>query len=263
MQNDASIGAETKTPFPEPRQLAFDAPWGWLAAGWQDLWAQPNISLPYGAIFAITAALMTVGLFVADALPLLPALAGGFLLIGPLVAVGLYEASRLRVNGRKPRIAEVALAPRAARGQLAFAGALLLIIYLLWVRAAFLLFMLFIGGASLPPPSEFMRLLLFTPHGLALLVVGTAVGAFLALFVFATTVVSIPMLLDRRIDVFSAAVASVRAVIANLKPMVLWAVLIAVIIAAGFATLFLGLAIAFPLIGHATWHAYQETFGQR
>ncbi|MFM9940121.1 MAG: DUF2189 domain-containing protein [Hyphomicrobiaceae bacterium] len=248
---------------PAPRIVAFDAPWAWLGAGWQDLWANPRLSLTYGAVFAAIAAGLTFGLFAIDALPLFLALCGGFLLLGPLFAVGLYEASRRRERGDHPTLREVAMAPLFARGQLAFAGALLLVIFFLWLRAAFLLLMLFLGGSGIPPPSEFTRLLLFTPHGLGLLVVGTAVGAILAAFVFATTALSIPMLASRRVDVFTAAVASVRAVLLNLKPMALWAALIVVIMAAGFATVLAGLVIAFPLIGHATWHAYADVFAPR
>ena len=122
--------------------------------------------------------------------------------------------------------------------------------------------MLFTGGSAIPPLSEFTQVLLFTPQGLQLLIVGTAVGGNLAAFVFAVTAFSIPMLIDRRVDVFTAAVASARAVIANPKPMALWAALIVALVATGFATLLLGLVIVFPLIGHATWHAYRDVFRQ-
>lgn len=262
-----SIDETEKTPaaniqVPEAGHIALDAPWAWLASGWMDLWAHPKISLCYGAIFAGLAAFLTLGLFALEALPLFLALAGGFLLVGPLFAVGLYQVSRLHAKGERPRLRDVVLPPPSQRGQLAFAGLLLMVVFLLWTRAAFLLFMLFIGGSALPPLSEFTQVLLFTPHGLWLLIVGTAVGGILATFVFAVTAFSIPMLIDRRIDVFTAAVASARAVIANPQPMALWAALIVALVATGFATLLLGLVIVFPLIGHATWHAYREVFRQ-
>lgn len=247
-------------PVPTARSVPFDAPWAWLAAGWRDIWANPAVSLTYGAVFTAIAAALTLGLFWFNALPVFLALAGGFLLLGPLFAVGLYEASRRLADGQSVSLGDVAAAPFGARGQLAFAGALLLLVFLVWVRLAFLLLMLFLGGSAIPPPSEFTRLLLFTPHGLGLLIVGTVVGALLAAFVFATTALSLPMLATRRVDVFSACAASGRAVLRNLKPMALWAALIVVIMAAGFATALVGLVVAFPLVGHATWHAYTDIF---
>lgn len=262
MVTDAATVTPTPEPLPQPRIVDFGAPWSWLAAGWQDLWAHPRIGLSYGFAFAALAALLSFGLYTMNALPLFLALAGGFLLLGPMVAVGLYRASSIRAHGGLPTLATVMVPPRHALGQLAFAGAFLLVIYFLWLRAAFLIFMLFIGTTAIPPLSAFTQLLLFTPNGLGLLVVGTAVGAVLALFVFATTALAVPMLVDRRVDIFTAAAASVRAVQVNPKSMMLWAALIVVMVAAGLITLLIGLVITLPLIGHATWHAYQDIYGQ-
>ena len=247
---------------PAPRSLPFDAPWSWLAAGWHDLWRAPAIGLTYGALAACMAALLAASLAQVEALPLFLTWVGGFLLLGPLLAVGLYEASRQMAIPRPLTLRDVALAPVAARGQLAFAGAFLLLVFFVWLRVALLLFMLFIGTNAIPPPSEFVQLLLFTPHGLGLLVVGTAVGALFTAIVFATTVLAIPLLLTKRVDVLTAAAASVNAVRLNAKPMALWAVLIVAIIGAGFATFLLGLVVAFPLIGHATWHAFADVYGE-
>ena len=207
-------------------------------------------------------ALLAASLALVEALPLFLTWVGGFLLLGPLLAVGVYEASRQMAIPRPVTLRDVAVAPVAARGQLAFAGACLLLVFFVWLRVALLLFMLFIGTNAIPPPSEFVQLLLFTPHGLGLLVVGTAVGALFAAIVFATTVLAIPLLLTKRVDVLNAAAASVNAVRLNAKPMALWAALIVVIMGAGFATFLLGLVVAFPLIGHATWHAFADVYGE-
>ncbi len=248
---------------PAPRRVSFDAPWAWLAAGWRDMRRAPKIGLAYGCIAAAMAAMLGFSLALIDALPLFLTLIGGFLLLGPLVAIGLYQASRQMAEARPVTLTDVAFAPAAARGQLAFAGAFLLLMFFAWLRVAMLLFMLFIGTNAIPQPSEFVQVLLFTPHGLGLLVVGTAVGAIFAGIVYATTVVAIPLLLTKRVDALSAGVASVNAVRANAGPMALWAILIVVIMAAGFATLLVGLIIAFPLIGHATWHAFADIYGER
>ena len=147
---------------------------------------------------------------------------------------------------------------RQSASRLGLLAALLLFLYLVWVRIAFMLLALFLGTSGLPPVREFTTTLLFTPHGLGLLIVGTAVGALLAAVAFTMTVISIPLLMDRRVDVFTAIVASGEAVAMNPRPLALWAALIAGFIALGVATIGAGLVFVFPLLGHATWHAYRD-----
>lgn len=245
-----------------PRRVPFDAPWEWLAAGWRDLWAMPQISLTYGAVFAIAAASLALGLSSLGGASLFLALAGGFLLIAPFVAVGLYDASRLMAKGETPTLSGVVSAAFRAQGQLAFLGVALLLLFMAWMQLAFLLLMLFLGSAGLPPPSDFMHVLLFTPRGLGLLVTGSIVGGLIALLVFAVTTVSVPMLLEARLDAVTAMKASLEAVRANPRAMMLWAALIVVIMGAGFVMLLAGLAISFPLVAHATWHAYADIYGK-
>lgn len=244
-----------------PRRVPFDAPWMWLAAGWRDLWTIPRISLIYGALFAAAAAFVAVGLSLLGELSQLPALLGGFLLVGPFLSVGLYEASRLLERGVTPSFADVALVGLRAPGQVGLLGSFLLFAFMVWMQIALLLLMLFLGDAPLPPPNAFVPTLLFTPKGLGLLVVGTIVGGVIAACVFSISVVGVALMLERPMDAVTAARASVAAVVANPKPMALWAALIVGMIAAGFATLLLGFVIVFPLIGHATWHAYVAVYG--
>ncbi len=248
---------------PPPRRVPFDAPWAWLAAGWRDVWAMPHVSIAYGAFFTAAAALLAVGLWVLGAPSLFLALAGGFLLIGPFVAVGLYEASRRHAAGEVPNLGEVAAAGLGARGELAFFGAVLLFAFFVWLQLAFLLLMLFLGTSEVPPASTFMHTLLFTPKGLGLLIVGSLIGGIIAAAIFAVSALAVPMLLEKEVDAVTAARASTAAAAHNPKPMALWAALIVVIMGAGFATLLVGLAISFPLIGHATWHAYADIYGSR
>ena len=243
-----------------PRRVRFDAPWNWLAAGWRDMWRIPLISLTYGGIFALAVAALALGLWHVGAQSLCLAIVGGLLLLGPLISVGLYEASRRLTCGEEVGLRDVASAGFGARGQLAFFGAVLLFAFLGWTQIAFLLLMLFFGTTGLPPLGEFMQVLLLTPRGLGFLIVGTMTGGLLAALVFAISAMAVPMLLVRQIDAVSAARASLDAVIRNPKPMALWAALIVMIMAAGFVTLLAGLIVAFPLIGHATWHAYADVY---
>ncbi len=137
-------------------------------------------------------------------------------------------------------------------------GVVLLLIYFFWVRLAFLIFMLFFGTENLPPLEIFIPRLLFTTEGLGLLVVGTAVGAILSAVSFALSAIAVPMIFDRQTDPITAASVSVQSVVRNTKAMALWAVLIVAATVTGFATLFLGLIVVFPLLGHASWHAYRD-----
>ena len=139
---------------------------------------------------------------------------------------------------------------------------LLMLIALVWLRLAMLLMAIFLGTLSVPPPSEFMQMLLFTPQGLGLLVVGTLIGGAIAASVFALSAVAVPLLLVEQTDAVTAARASLAAVCANPVVMMLWAALIVVMMGAGFLTLLIGLIVAFPLIGHATWYAYQDIYGE-
>ena len=246
----------------DPRRVPFDAPWAWLAAGWRDMWTIPALSLGYGATFAACAVLLAFGLWSQGWHALIPALAGGFLLVGPLFGVGLYEASRRIGRGATVSAADMILAGNGARGQLAFFGATLMFAYLVWLQLAFLLLMLFLDTSGLPPATEFIPTLLFTSRGLGLLIAGSIGGGLIATVVFAISFVAVPILMTEQTDAVSAARASVRAVAINGKAAMLWAGLITVIMAAGFASLFVGLAIAFPLIGHATWHAYSDIYGR-
>jgi uncharacterized membrane protein len=239
-------------------EVPFDAPWAWLAAGWRDMWSAPHISLFYGAVFTALSVALSAGLLAGGAASLILALAGGFLLVGPAAAVGLYEVSRRLESGQSPSLGEVLTAGVNSPGQLGFFGAVLAFVYFAWVKLALLLFMLFFGSQTLPAPSEFVAALLLTNHGLGLLVTGTIVGGMLAALVFAISVISVPLLLTERVDAVTAIGTSLSAVWRNPKPMALWAGLIAGFMALGLASLFIGLVVLFPLIGHATWHAFRD-----
>lgn len=239
------------------RRVPLDAAYDWLGAGWKDFRSVPTISLVYGAIFTAAAWIILYGLFLIDSLALIPVLAGGFMLVGPIFAAGLYETSRRLERGEQITLRQALGAGLKATGRLSFFGAVLFFAYFVWVESAFLLSMLFLGLGGATPADDFVQALLFTPAGQGLLVAGTLTGAVLAFIVFSITAVAVPLLLAEDVDVVTAMVTSIRCVSRNTGAMLLWAALIAALMALGFATMFFGLVIAFPLVGHATWHAFR------
>lgn len=248
----------SEAPVFKVQKVPFDAPWKWMARGWSDLWSFPLISLSYGIVFMIVAMALLFGLTLLGWQSLFLALAGGFVLLGPMLAVGLYEVSRRQQSGEPGGLSDIVVVGVRSPGQLAFMGALLLFVYLVWIEIAFLLFMLFFGAGGLPPVQDFISELLFTPRGLGLLIVGTIVGAVLAGIVFLISAVSIPILMICEVDIVTAIMVSINAVAENPRAMMLWAGLIAAIMICSVATMFVGLVIAFPLVGHATWHAFSD-----
>jgi len=243
---------------PEIRKVPLDAAYAWLEAGWKDLWTAPRISLAYGAVFAAFAYVAALQLTRLNALPFLLPVAFGFLLMGPVLAAGLYQISRLRERGEPITFRGVALAEWAGRDQLTSFGVLLFLLYFFWMNTALLLFMLFFGAANFPTVDEFIPALLFTDHGQGLLLTGTAVGALFAAAAYTISAIAVPLMFDRKVDAVTAMIASARAVRTNLPAMALWAALIVLMTFIGLVLLFVGLVIAFPLIGHASWHAYKE-----
>jgi len=144
------------------------------------MWSVPRVSLAYGAIFAIAGLLLSVGLTEVGLQSMILVLAAGFILVGPMIAAGLYEASRRLEKSEPVSLASTLRAGFFEGGQLAHMGLLLMLIYLAWVEIAFLLFMLFLGPQPMPPLEAFVPTLLLTPRGLGLLIVGTGAGMALA-----------------------------------------------------------------------------------
>ncbi len=247
--------------FPPVKRLEIDRPWAWLAAGWADIKRAPGVSLTYGAVFTAISFAITAGVFLAGLEYLLFPLAAGFMLVGPMLAVGLYETSRRLESGQPVSLFSALFVATRSPMRLAFLGVTLMALLLIWMRAAQLLLALFLGPSQFPPLAEAVPTLLLTPEGVALLVVGTGAGAVLAALVFAISVISVPLLMDRDVDFATAVFTSVQAVIRNPKPMLIWAWLVALLTCIGLATLYIGLIVTFPLVGHATWHAYRETVG--
>jgi uncharacterized membrane protein len=229
----------------------------WLAAGWRDLLTKPAPSLIYGFVVFAVSAIIVVGLFAFDLdYILLPAFAG-FMVVGPVLAIGLYEKSRRLAAGIPVTLGSMLRPHAVSMGQILLTGVLLCLLMLLWMRAAVILYALFFGLLPFPGLAQIAHVLFATPTGWALLIVGTAVGALFAAFSFAIAAFSIPMLLEKRIDALTAMGTSMALVWNNLPVMLTWGTIVLALFLLSIATGLLGLIIAFPLLGHGTWHAYR------
>lgn len=253
--NEKIHGPATVDAFPEIRQVGFDAPAAWLRAGWNDLRQAGGASLFYGTCFAVGGWLMQV--VFAHAYALFAGMITGFLLVAPILAMGLYDLSRRIERGEAPRLAPTLTAWRANLPNLGVLAAVLAVVFLVWARASMVIFAMFFDSAGLPTFAEIVHAIVaFEQPEFALIYF--AVGGFFALFVFAICVVAVPLMLDRGTDAVTSGIASLGACARNPGPMLLWAACIAVLVAIGLATQFLGLIVVMPLLGHATWHAYRD-----
>ena len=244
------------------RRIASDRPWHWLALGWNDFTASLAVSLPYGAALTLAGWVMGLLMFEAEiAWAILPA-GAGFFLVAPLLAAGLYETSRRRAMGLSTTLAQSLEGFRRNGAQIGLMGIALLLIHLFWVRVATLLFALFFDSSFAPSLSALPAAMLQSPMLLPFLIIGTGFGFVLASAAFAISAISIPMLVDQPVSALEAITTSIRAVVENPRPMLLWAGLIVVFTGFALVPFFLGLAVAMPLIGHATWHAYRDLVDQ-
>jgi uncharacterized membrane protein len=238
-------------------RLMPDAHWQWLANGWVDFKATWRYGMLIGAVPVVAAWIMVAVLWQADMLGFIPAVCGGFALVGPLLAIGCYEISRKRAAG-EPVTLQTILKPRiVAPGQIAIIGFVLMLILIVWARLASLLYALATGAQQPEQSPDFITFALQTPEGLTMVAIGTIVGAVLATIGYLVSVVSIPLASDKEVDALTAMLVSVVAVSRNKGAMISFAFNIAMLVAISLATGFLALLFVFPWLGHATWHCYQ------
>jgi len=250
---------DSAMPLPPPqvaRDLAFADLGKALAAGWRDFLAMPQYGMFFGGFYVLAGlAIGWAALAGGEPTWLIPAMAG-FPLVAPFVAVGLYEASRRRERGE-------ALSWRAVLGalrghgddQILSMGVIVFVAFSFWMIVAHAIFAIFMAESGMGGESIAA---LFTPAGLTMLAVGSAVGAVMAFAFYAMTVISLPMLVERKVDFLTAIIASFKVVRGNLVVMLGWAAIIAGLLFAAMVPAFLGLMVALPVLGHATWHLYRR-----
>ena len=253
---DQVVGSgDDQSRMPVVKAIDAGAPFRWLGKGWRDLSRAPVASLAHGVVFAAIGALLVS--FAWARSHLAPALVSGFLLVGPFLAINLYALSRQIERTGQANPMEALRAWRANSDSIALFGLLLVLVLIGWERVSAILFALFYAG-SVPDLGNFLKDVLFSGRYAELLIAYFGIGAIVAAVVFAVSVVSLPMLLDRDVDAATAVITSLSAVRKNIGPMILWAALLAVLTAIGIATWMIGLVVIFPWLGHASWHAYRE-----
>lgn len=228
-------------------------PLRWLALGWADFKRAPRLGLFYGLCFFLMGHALLWVFRTAPAYVL--ALSAGFLLMGPFLCLGLYHASRALEQGQAPRLGESLVAWRPTKGTMAIFAGVLLILEMLWGRASLVVFAVTFNTM---PSTDKLLPALIAPENITFLITYLVVGAVFAGLIFVTSVISIPMILDRRVDAISAGLTSIRASLQNPGVMLVWGALITVVIGLSMLPAFLGLLVSGPVIGHATWHAYRH-----
>ncbi|HWT16546.1 MAG TPA: DUF2189 domain-containing protein [Patescibacteria group bacterium] len=249
--NDHDDHPETELPqrpFVVPnRLLAFDAPWRWLRLGWQDLRRTPALSALFGLVIVFISAAISWFAWSLGRFALLATLLSGFVYIAPLIGVGLYSVSRALLNGRDPKLADSFVIAKRVLGHAGIFALIQLVIVLIWSRAGMMI------TAFVPVSDGDTRALL------EFLLVGSAVGSIFAALTFAVAAFSLPMIADRDIDMVTACISSINAVLRNKGVMLEWATIICVLTALGFATALIGLGLVMPWLAYATFHAYRES----
>lgn len=227
-----------------------------LAAGWADFRAAPVFGLFFAAVYAAGGLALWWGLVSAGQPVWFVVVAAGFPLFAPFAAVGLYEVSRRRQAGLPLDWAAILGALRGhGDGQLPVMAVIVLLAFGFWIILARGIFAIFFADSGIGPETLGQ---LASPVGVAMLLVGTAVGGCLALALFAITAFSLPMLLDKPVDFVTAILTSLAVVRAYPQVMVRWAATIVVLLALAMLPAFLGLLVVLPVLGHATWHLYDR-----
>ncbi|GEO15009.1 DUF2189 domain-containing protein [Microvirga aerophila] len=260
MANFHVIAGANETPaHPVVRKIGLSDLREALSRGLDDFMAMPSHLVFLGLIYPIAGVCLAALTFSNNALPLLYPLATGFALVGPFAAIGLYEISRRRELGMETSwqdAFDVLKSPSIP--SIAALGVLLLVIFLAWLTTARMLYQSLFGYAVPSSYSQFINDVLTSPQGMTLILAGNVLGFVFAVVVLSISVISFPLLLDRDVGAAVAIQTSIKAVLVNPLVMAAWGLIVAAALLVGSLPLFVGLAIAMPVLGHATWHLYRR-----
>lgn len=237
-------------PFVAPcKKLSPFAPFKWLRLGIKDLLQAPQHSMAYGLTVAILMGAVSLLAWFKGGQWIMYAMLGGFVFIAPLTCIGLYSISAQLERGQEPQMRRSARAAwqRHFGNEMIFALALL-VIFLVWARAAVMVSVFFPTDGD-PTFRDWFMYLGF----------GSMIGAVFAAVTFSASAFSLPMIMHRDVDSITAIVTSVNAVLRNKRAMLIWLTLVIVLLLLGVVTAFVGLIVIIPVIGYAAWHGYQET----
>jgi uncharacterized membrane protein len=253
--------ADINDPVPTARKISLADIGDALASGLHDFGAYRTDVLFIGLIYPVAGLVLAQLVVGSNMLPLVFPLISGFALLGPAAAAGLYEMSRRRERGEEVSWYDAfSVVSRPSFTAIAGLTLLLTLVFALWMAAAWGIYMLTIGPEAPASIGQFVNDVMSTREGWTMIVAGCGVGFLFALFVLMTSAFSFPMLIDRKVSVFSAVKASVSAVRANPLPMLTWGLIVAASLTLGAIPLLLGLIVVIPVLGHATWHLYRKAF---
>jgi len=247
---ESSVSGEDNEPLPfvaPCRDLALSATFKWLKGGWEDYREAPGLSFTWGLFFWLLSSLITFAAWKLGGWILLLSMLSGFIFIAPLSAFALYSVSRQLCLGNKPSLKQTLVAARKPFANALVFAIILLVIFLLWARAASMVHVFFPSNGK----AEIADLVVF-------LGVGSLVGSLFATFTFSASVFSLPFIANRDVDPVTAVVSSINAVLRNRWTMFTWALLVVFFTAIGILTGLLGFIFIVPWLGYATWHGYRD-----
>ncbi len=243
----------------EVNELGFEDVKACLIKGVSDFLQAPMCGLFFGSIFAFGGILIVQSFYVWEKGWMIYPMIVGFPLIGPFIAVGLYEVSRRLEQGLPLRWGEILSVISSQTGrQIPYMAFVMLFIFWIWMYQIRLLIAIILGRMSFPSLDAFINIIITTPEGWAFVIISHIVGACFSLLLFSITVISIPLIMDRDIDFVTGMITSVKTVMKSPVVMICWGIFIAVTLFFSIIPLFLGLLISLPILGHASWHIYKK-----
>ena len=230
-----------------------------LRRGWEDFTAQPSHLVFIALIYPIAGVLLAQLTVSYNIFPLLFPLLGGFALLGPFAAIGLYEISRRRERGIDSSWGHAfAVLKSRSIGAIALLGAMLTGLFIAWLFSAWFIYRGLLGLEPGVSAAEFLRAVFTTFDGWVMIVVGNAIGGLFAILAFSISVISFPLIIDRHVDAATAIRASIAAVEANPRVMMIWGLMVTGLLVLGCLPVLVGLVVVMPVLGHATWHLYRK-----